>query len=82
MGFVQILILLVQAFPAALQAIKAWQEYHGKKLTAENRKRLASDVKVAMKAAVQSRSTEGLEGVIKNLGKPQPIPGSTDTPNP
>lgn len=79
MGIIQFVILLVQAFPAALKAIQAWEEYHGQKLTRENRARLAGDIKTAVQAAVVSRDTAGLEGVIKNLGKPAaPLP----TPDP
>lgn len=68
--FFQILLLLLQVFPEALKAIKAWQEYHGKQLTAENRARLAADIKSAVKVAVDTKDTTGLEAIIKNLGRP------------
>lgn len=79
--FVQILLLLLQIFPEALKAIKAWQEYHGQKLTAENRAKLAADVKSAVQTAVANKNTAGLEDMIKNLGKPSAIPKSDVAPS-
>lgn len=74
----QILVLLVQLFPSALKAVQAWQEYHDAKLNRECRRQLASDVTNAVKAAVRSKDTAGLEDVIKNLGKPPVIPTQPD----
>jgi len=80
--FFQILMLLVQLFPEALKAIKAWQDYHGQQLTAANRARLAADVKTAVQAAVTNKNTAGLEAVIKSLGKPEITAANPDPKSP
>lgn len=70
MGFIQILILLVQVFPSALKAVKAWKEYHGAELDRERRIKLSADIKDMVHAAIESKDTSGIESAIKNLGKP------------
>lgn len=80
-AIVQMLMLLVQLFPAAMKAIAAWQEYHGQQLTRCHRKRLAGDIKSAVDTAIATKDTSGLENILKNLGKAPQTPAA-DPPNP
>lgn len=80
-GLIQALILLGQLLPSALKIIQMWQDHHKAELSAENRARLAADVKTAVQVAVDTKTTVGLEDVIKNLGKPPVNSTPTDTPS-
>jgi len=82
MGFLQVVMLLVQIFPSALKALQAWQDYHGKQIDAERRKMLAADIKKMVEGAIESKDTSTLEASIKNLGKPVSVAANPNSQNP
>jgi hypothetical protein len=62
---VQIVLLLIQLFPSALKAIKAWQDYHGQKLDSEHRQHIVDKIKTMVQF-----DDERCKEIVKNLGKP------------
>ncbi len=76
------MMLLISAFPSALKAIKAWQDFHGAQLDRERRIKLAADIKVMVQTAIETKDTSGLEDAIKNLGKPVSVAADPNSKNP
>jgi hypothetical protein len=70
-GFLQFLLLLGQIFPQALKIMDTWNNFQGKRLDRDKRKKLAQAIKEAVDEAVEDKDTARIERLLKQLAVPE-----------